>query len=186
MLVHIFPHWKRKRKETKKKYITQADNNLINAWEVYWALILSVATHSNIPLSGLVLWRDCSLGDTRNPKIFFHVHEMSLFWCYNSTGFMKHELSQKGKQSAMPIILIASENTFTQTSAQGFPQWGKSCVFCYYTNDHNWLLLMPVAYLVLNNSTSPANITYILYSDTLLHFSAVAWWSVVTHQQSKK
>lgn len=41
---------------------------------------------------------------------------------------MKRELSQKGKQSVVPVILIALENTYTQTCAQG---WDKPCLFYY-------------------------------------------------------
>lgn len=40
-----------------------------------------------------------------------------------------------------------------------------------------WLLLMPVAHLVLNHPTYLASISYILCRDTLLQFCVVAWWS---------
>lgn len=113
-----FPHatfslmGKKNRKETKQKNTIQANNKLINVREVYWRWMLAVTTPSNIPLLGLVLWRDCAFDGIRNSKILPKVQEMPLFWCYILTGFMKQELIQKDKQSVMPIILIALENVY--------------------------------------------------------------------------
>lgn len=63
---------------------------------------------------------------------------------------MKHELSQKDKQSVMPVILIALKNMYIQTCAQG---WDQSRLFYYYTGDNKRIL--PFAYACCSPCSQP-------------------------------